>query len=70
MNMKLLAVVKPPPDIYNGCSTWNILREEKFTPVNMTSCGRRNIRKHRETNNSDKYITLDIYLKLDCLDKR
>ena len=39
MNMKLLAVVKPP-SIYHGCSTVNTFWEEeftlgKFTAVNM-----------------------------------
>ena len=30
MNMKLLAVITPPP-IYHGCSTWKTSWEEKFT---------------------------------------
>ena len=36
----------------------------------MTHCGRKNVIKHREINNYEQYIALDIYLKLDCLDKR
>ena len=67
--MKSLAVVTPPPAIYHGCSTPKTLWEEKFTPVNMTSCGRRNVRKHRDINNDEKYIILDICYKLDCLYK-
>ena len=67
--MKLLQVVTPPPEIYNGWSSRKTFWEEKFTPVNMTSCGGKNVRKHREITNSDKYIILDISSKIDCLDK-
>ena len=70
MNMNLLAVVKTPPAVYHGCSTQKKSRKEKFTPVNMTSCGRRSVRKYREINNGEKYIILDISSKLDLLDKR
>ena len=35
----------------------------------MKNCGRRNVRKHREIKNGEKYITLDIYLKFGSLDK-
>ena len=38
--------------------------------MNMTSCGRRNVSKHRDIKNGEKYIILDISSKLDCLDKR
>ena len=73
MNMKTLAVVTPP-SIYHGCSTWKLLWEEiftlaEFTAVNMTNCGRHNVRKHRDIKGSDKYVTLDISLKFDSLDK-
>ena len=79
MNMKFLSVVTPP-SIYHGCSTRKTLWEEKFTgeekftlgeftPANMKNCGRRNVRKHREIKGSDKYVTLDIYLEFDSLDK-
>ena len=75
MNMKLLAVVAPPY-IYRGCSTRKTFWEEEFTGeeklfsvVNMKSCGRRNVRKHKEIKGIDKYITLDISLKLDNVDK-
>ena len=68
--MTLLAVVTSPPAIYHGCSTWNNFWEEKFTPVNMKSCVRINVRKHKEINNGEKYIILDISSKLDFLDKR
>ena len=55
MNMKLLAVVKPP-SIYHGCSTQILFWEGKFTsgeftPVNMKNCGRRNVRKYMDINN-------------------
>ena len=32
--------------------------------------GRIIVRKHREIKNGDKYIILDIYHKIDCLEKR
>ena len=35
----------------------------------MKNCGRHNVRKHREIKGSDKYVTLDISLKFDSLDK-
>ena len=75
MNMKLLAVVTSM-SIYHGCSTRKRFWEEKFTgeeklfsAVNMKKCGRRNVRKHKEIKGSDKYVTLDILLKYDSLDK-
>ena len=67
--MKFLAVVTPPY-IYRGYSTQKTSWEEKFTPMNMRSCGCRHFRKHKETKNSEKYIFLDIYLKLYFLYKR
>ena len=79
MNIKLLAVVTPSY-IYHGCSAWKKLwegkltGEEKFTlgefsALNMKICGRRNVRKHRYIEVSDKYVTLEISLKFDSLDK-
>ena len=75
MNTKLLSVVTPPY-IYNGCSTCKTFWEEKFTgkeklfsAVNMKNGGRRNIRKKRDIKGSDKYVTLDISLKFESLDK-
>ena len=68
--MKLLSFVTPQPDIYHGCYTWKTFCEYKFTPVNMTSCERRNVRKHGEIKNRKKYIILEISYKLDCLDNR
>ena len=68
--MKFLAFVTPTPDIYHGCSTWKTLWEEKFTLVNMTSCGGRNVRKNREIKNGKKYIILDISSNIYCLDKK
>ena len=35
----------------------------------MKNCGRSNVRKHKEIKVSDKYVTLDISLKFDNLDK-
>ena len=75
LNMKLLAVVIPS-SIYRGCSTRKILLDEKFTgdeklfsAVNMKFFGCLNVSKHKEIKGSDKYITLDISLKFDSLDK-
>ena len=72
--MKLLPVVKLP-SIYHGCFTRKKFWEENFTgkkslflAVNMKNCGRRNVRKHKEINGSDKYVTLEISLKFDSLD--
>ena len=67
--MRLLAVVTPT-SIYHGYSTWKTFWEDKFIPANMRSCGRCNVRKHKEIKNGDQYITLDIYLELGCLNKR
>ena len=63
MNMTFLSVVKPPIAIYHGCSTWKTLWEENSAQVNITICGRRNVRRHREINKGDKYIILDICYK-------
>ena len=75
MNMKILSVVTPQ-SIYHGCSTWKTFREEKFTGkeicflvVNIKNCGRRNVKKQKDIKVSDKYVTLDISLKFDSLDK-
>ena len=75
MNIKLLAVVTPP-SIYHGCSTQKKFWEEKFTgkenlflAVNMKNCGHINVRKYKEIKGSDKYVTLDISLKLDNMEK-
>ena len=75
MNMKILAVVTPP-SIYHGCSTWKKLWEGKFTgeeklflDVNTKHCGRQNDKRHKEIKGSDKYVTLDIALKFDSMEK-
>ena len=68
MNMKFLEVVTPPPDISHGLSSWKKFWEEIFTPVNMTSSEMRNIRKHGEIQNGEKYIILYISYKIECLD--
>ena len=74
MNMNILAVVTPP-SIYNCCSTRKTLWGEMFTDeetffsdLNVKNCGRRNVRKHRDIKGSEKYVTLDISLKIDSLD--
>ena len=35
----------------------------------MKICGRRNVRKHKDIKGSDKFVTLDISLKFDNLEK-
>ena len=40
----------------------------EFSAVNMKNCGCFNVRKHRDTKGSDKYVTLDISLKFDSLE--
>ena len=67
--MNFLAVVTPPTAIYSYCYTQRTLYEEHFAPVNMTSCGKRNVKKHRWINDGDQYIVLDISSKLDFWDK-
>ena len=36
--------------------------------MDMKNCGCCNVRTHREIKGSDKYITLDIWLKFDSMD--
>ena len=73
MNMEILAFVTQP-SIYHSClnrkTSWegNFTLGE-FTPVNMKICDHRNVRKHREIKDSDKYTTLYILLKFGSLDK-
>ena len=67
--MKLLAVVTPPPANYHGLFTRKTFWEEKFTPLNTRSCGRCNVRKHTEIKNGEHYIILDIYYKIDFMNK-
>ena len=71
--MKLLSVATPP-SIYHGFSTWKMLWEGKFTPcefthVNMKNCVRRNVRKHIDIKDSEKYIPLNTQLNFGSLDK-
>ena len=40
-----------------------------FSDVNMKNCGRCNVSKHRDIRGSDKYVTLDISMKFDSMDK-
>ena len=79
MNMNLLAVVTPPY-IYHSCSTQKTFWKEKFTgeekftlvefiAVTMKNGDCHNVRKHKDIKGSDKYVTLDISLKFDNLDK-
>ena len=73
--MKFLVVVTPP-SIYHGCSTQKTFWEEKFideenlfSAVNMQNCVCHIVRKNKEIKGSDKYITLEISLNFDNLDK-
>ena len=79
IKMKLLEVVTPPY-IYHGRSTRKMLWEETFTGqekitlgefivVNMKNYVCRNDRKHRDVKGSDKYITLEIFLKFGSMEK-
>ena len=61
MNMKILAVVTPPYGKFTG-------EGKLFSDVNMKNGGRRNVREHKEIKGNDKYVTLDISLKLDSLE--
>ena len=67
--MRFLSVITPQY-IYHGCSIPKAFCEEKFTPVNMSTFGKRNVRKHREIKNGEQYIDLGISLKLDCMDNK
>ena len=40
-----------------------------FSDVNMKNCGCCNVSKHRDIRGSDKYVTLDISMKFDSMDK-
>ena len=73
--MKFLVVVTPS-SIYHGCSTQKTFWKENFTgkqdlfqSVNMKNCGRRKVRKHREINGGEKFVTLNISEKFDSLNK-
>ena len=68
--MKFLEVVTPPTAIYHGCYTLKTFWEEKFVPLNMRSCGRRNISKDREIINCEQYIILEISYKLNFQDQK
>ena len=37
--------------------------------MKMKNCGCRNVKKHRDIKGSEKYVTLDISLKFDSLEK-
>ena len=69
MNMYSPSVVTPPSSIYHTCSIRKKFWEEKFIPVNLEIYGRHNFRKHRDINNGEQYIVLDMYSKLDCMEK-
>ena len=75
MNMKLPADVTPPY-IYHGCSTRKTFWEEKlkgkedlFLSVNKKFFYSHKVRKHKEIKVSNKYVTLNISLKFDSVDK-
>ena len=42
----------------------------EFHTGEIRSCGRHNVRKQKEVNNGEQYIALDIYLHINCLEKR
>ena len=74
-HMKFL-VGATPPSIYHGFSSRKTFLAEKFTGkedlflcVNMKSCGRSKVKKHKEIKGSDKSVTLYILLKFDSLNK-
>ena len=67
--MKFLSVLTLPSAIYHGWYTWKTFWKDNFTLVNMKSCGRRYVRKHKEIKNGKQYIILDVSYNLDCLDK-
>ena len=74
--MKFLVVVTPP-SIYLGCSNRKTFWEEKFTgkkldffeSMNMKNCGQCNVRKHKEIEDSDKRVTLNMYEILNISEK-
>ena len=68
MKVKILSVFTPHY-IYHGCSAHKRFWEGQCTPVSMKSCGRRNVRKHREIKGGEKCIILYISLKFFSLDK-
>ena len=68
MKMKLLLVVTPLY-IYHGFPTHKMFWQEKIAQLNMKNCERRNVRKHKEIKDGEKYITLDIYLDFCSLYK-
>ena len=79
MNTNLPSVVTPQLINYS-CSTWKTLWEKKFTgaenftlgefsAMNMINCDHCNVWEHRDIKGSGKYVTLDILLKFDILEK-
>ena len=46
-----------------------ILTLGEFLAVSMKNCGRRNVSEYVEIKGRDKYITLEILLKFDSMDK-
>ena len=75
MNIKFLAVLKTQSN-YHGCFIQKTFWEEIFTgekklfsAVKKKNGGRHNVRKHMEIKINNKYVTLNISLKFDSLDK-
>ena len=74
-NINLLAVVTPQyifimvDPLRRRSGTKSSQARIFFSDMNMKNCGHRNVRKHRDIKGSDKYVTLDISLKFDSLDK-
>ena len=67
MNIEILSVVTPS-SIYHIYYTWKTFWEEHFTLVNMKNCGCRNVSKHREIKDGEKYTTLYISLGFGSLE--
>ena len=56
------------PSIYHYCSTRKMFWEGNFKPVNMKHFGHRNVRKHRNIKEGEKYTTLGISLDYGSLE--
>ena len=68
MNMNLPSVVTPP-SICHDCSTHKTFWKENFTLANMKYCGIKNVRKHRDIKDGNKYTTFDTSLNIGSLEK-
>ena len=64
MNLKILGVITKSPASNHACYAKKMFYEDKFTPDNMKMFGRQNFGKHREINNGEKYVILEISLMI------